>query len=270
MIQLQVGKRRQVVFRRVAPWVLIAAGLGCSAGGEPPSPTPVPATSTEEPTATPLPTATRTPRPTPDRAATAAAEETEVAELMDAIVRADLAEIDRENRAGQVDFFSPDPYELVVDTFNSYTYAPLDPGSEYSDFILHFDVTWDSKTGVAGCGVIFRSEEDLEEGEQFRFQGIRLSGYPAWDVTLWRYGRIVSSATSGVRQSAAINLASGSKNEYFLEADGTVFTAFANGTKLGSATTSRRSQGEIALFVWQESGRTSCRYENIWVFSLED
>jgi len=269
MGQLQVRKKQGLVVRCV-PWALLAAGLGCSVGGEAPSPTPVPPTSTPKPTATTEPTATRTPRPTADAAATAAAEETEIAELTDRLVRAQLAEIDRENRVGQVDFFFPDPYELVVDTFNSYTYVPLDPGREYSDFILHYDVTWDSKTGLAGCGVIFRSEEDLEEGEQFRFEVIRLSGFPGWDVVLFRYGEFVSSATSGVRQSSAINQESGSTNEVFLEVDGTVFTAFANGTKLGSATVSRRSQGEIALFVWQESGRTSCLYENIWVFSLTE
>jgi len=267
MGQLQVRKKQGLVVR-CAPWALLAAGLGCSVAGEAPSPTPVPPTSTPKPTATPEPTATRTPRPTADAAATAAAEETEMAGFLDTLVRRDLAEVDRENLAGEVVFYSPDPYELVVDTFNSYTYAPLDPGQEYSDFILHFDVTWDSKTGVAGCGVIFRSEEDLEEGEQFRWQAIRLSGYPGWDVELWRYGDWVSTATGDVRQSSAINLGSGSKNEYVLEADGTVFTGFANGTKLGSATIARRSTGEMAFFVWQESGRTSCLYENVWLFSL--
>ena len=75
--------------------------------------------------------------------------------------------------------------------------------------------------------------------------------------------------TGQPKTSQAIKLASGSANEYVLVADGSALTLYANGTRLGTVTILRRSEGRLAIFVWQESGKTTCLFEDVWVWELE-
>jgi len=50
--------------------------------------------------------------------------------------------------------------------------------------------------------------------------------------------------------------------------EGTTFTAYVNGTRLGRAVDSKLSEGRIAFFAWQESGETTCTFDNTWIWDL--
>ena len=59
-------------------------------------------------------------------------------------------------------------------------YVEVDDDLIGRNFILKSDVTWEA-SGIIICGVIFRSEPNLEQGKQYQLNYLRLSGLlPTW------------------------------------------------------------------------------------------
>lgn len=267
--------------------LLLASGCSGQSGSEPQAaPTEMPPTATAEPSLTPspVPTSTNTPEPSPtptevptdtpeptatvDLAATAAFESTQAAEEALAIVGEELAKYDLTTDIGHLAWVSAEPIEIVSQPGGWIFYEPIDEGTEYTEYVLHIDVTWESDTGLAGCGVMFHSEPNLEEGKQYQFWAARFSGLPVWSVELYEYGYYVSSAMGESKVNSAINQENGSLNTYVLEVHKGVMTAYANGKRLSNVLISSLDHGRIGFFLWQESGKTSCTFENAWIWDL--
>jgi hypothetical protein len=139
----------------------------------------------------------------------------------------------------------------------------------FTNFAMQISIEWTSSSGLAGCGLILRAEDDLDNGEQYRFYTLRLSGAPLWDVELWNYSDFQSSTTGGTRQNQAIKLEDDSVNRYTLVAQGTTLTIYANGKRLGAATLkASRNEGRIGAFTFQESGVTTCTISDGWIYNL--
>jgi hypothetical protein len=246
----------------------------------PPTDTPVPtATNTPQPTDTPAPTATNTPLPTAtatntptatqDLGATATAEATRVLGALIQDIDKELQTVGLSTKVGKLGWVQSEANTIKVRDYNTYIVDPLDKDNSYSDFILRVDITWDSTSGLAGCGLIFRSGDDIINSKQYQFNTIRLSGYPGWDVELWDFGKWKSTVTGDVRASSAINLQSGSTNEYLVIVKGPTATFYGNGKKIGDVTVSSISTGKTGLIAWQESGATTCTFENAWIWDLK-
>ncbi len=238
-----------------------------------PSETPLPTPSnTPEPIPTgtpePSPTPSRTHTATPDLAATAAFESTQAeAEILEQ-VGAVLQGYGISTDEGRLGWFGIEPMELAVQNFGTIIYEPVAEMQAFDDILLNVDITWDSSSGLAGCGVIFRSEPDLRDGEQYMLRTLRLSGLPAWSVEHWDFGEIVT--TLRVEPNAAILIGPGSVNNFVLLLDGSTLTLYANGVRLTGLTVNRRAAGRIAFLAWQESGVTTCLFENAWIWELGD
>jgi len=243
----------------------------------PPTATPVPPTETSTPTATATPTETPTETPlptdtptaTPDLAATAAYESTQAAEAALAIVAEELAKVNLTTDTGHLAWVEEGPIPINL-RGPSWNYMPIDDGSVYSTYVLHSNVTWESTGGFSGCGVIFHSEDNLEQGQQYRFFTIRLSGLPAWDVELWRYSQWQSTTTGDVKFNSAINQDNGAVNEYLLVVQKGVMGIYINGVRLSNVVINTRSEGRIAYWGSQDSGETSCIFENNWIWTLDE
>jgi hypothetical protein len=228
-----------------------------------------------EPTATKLPPTealTDTPHPTAtaDLASTAiAATETAKADAMIEIVQ-ELETIGLSADEAELVYLQSEPMLLslneqalngVVDETND--------DSSYANFIMGVDIAWETKTGISGCGFVFRGEDDLMSGQQMQFVTIRLSGAPQWAIALARYGEPQAGLASGYNN--IINSGQGDKNEYILVADGLSVTIFANGTRLGATTLpAARTEGRFGLIAWQDSGQTTCTFENMWVLEMSE
>ena len=133
--------------------------------------------------------------------------------------------------------------------------------------VLQLSVT--SGSGLAGCGLIFHAEDNLGVGRQYRFYSYRLSGLPYWIVELWENGGYVNSAMGRGKLNSAINQENGSTNTFTLHVKEGVMTIYANNMRLSHVPISGTNQGRIAFFVFQESGETTCAYENAWLWELE-
>lgn len=182
-------------------WIALALvfGLlqtGCGLGlvatpTETPAPTHTPApTSTPEPTATPVPTDTPVPTPTttPDVTATAAARATAAMEDKIAKIAPELEKLGIAPDSGSLVWQADDPISMTVTTYMEKTHYQItdDP---VSDFVLFTDVTWNSSSGLAGCGLIFRADDDFDVGGQYAFLIMRLQAAPAWDIEYYKWGQ---------------------------------------------------------------------------------
>ncbi|MEX1247217.1 MAG: hypothetical protein WEA61_01940 [Anaerolineales bacterium] len=251
------------------------AVAACSSPAANPTAVPAEPVVELEPTATlALPTNTPTPEPsptaTPNLAATAAAQATEQAAVVIGSVGTHLELVGFSLDKGSLAFVQSEPISITVT--GPRAYAPVlltEPNPVFGNFVLGVDVTWESETGLAGCAIRFRGDEDIVRGQYGVFNAVRLSGLPGWDIELYKFDQYQASLTGDYRPNAAILQGQGTTNHYILVANGSTLTVYANGTRLGSGTANAALvEGQIAFEAWQESGLTTCTFSNAWVWEL--
>ncbi len=241
----------------------------------PPTETPVPPTDTPVPTDTPTitPTPTNTPLPTntptatPNRAATKTASANATQEALTAKIKGELQALNLPTE-GKLVWMAQDDNILTVTQYGQEGYMDVADEKVFDNFVLKVEVDWESKSGIAGCGIIFRADKSIRDGEQYKFYLMRLSGAPAWDIEYWDNGEPMANLMGKVRYSNLMNILEGQTNTYYLAADKENISVYANGDRMGYTTFSRLSEGKFAWFVWQESGSTTCTYKNAWIWEL--
>lgn len=225
---------------------------------------------TPEPTETPLPTETPTPIPTstPDRTATAAAEleqaSNSILDELDQLL--DDTAIPYEQ--GHLAWKQVKPLMITLKG-PSWDYVEIDKGLVGKNFILKSDVTWEA-SGIIVCGVIFRSEPNIENGKQYKFSYLRFSGLPAWAIEVFEFGQFRNSPTS-TQFSNAMNLGNGATNQVVLVAQEEEFTLYINRVRQGRYfdNSKQRLEGNFAFHGVQDSGDGTCNFENSWLWTLE-
>jgi len=237
-------------------------------------------TSTPEPTSTPLPTNTPTTKPTdtpaptatatPDLEATAAAEAAQVMAEALAGITSEIESIGYPTDTGELGWMQVEPIEILVEEYNGGYYDEFAENLVAKDFILETEITWESSSGLAGCGLFFRSEPNFEQGAQYELAFLRLSGLPAWNIVYSKYGELQKNVT-GILTAGAINQEQGDTNTYLLIAEEGKFTLYINDQRIGSYYdyANSRLEGEFAFTGWQESGETTCTFDNTWIWLLE-
>jgi hypothetical protein len=240
-----------------------------------PTSTPTPAhtetstpTSTPTETPTPIPTDTPTLTPTQDRTATAEVKATQEYAKIYEQIQEDIEPYNLTLDEGYLAWYSKKPSDLTLIGYNVYDYEVLGTKLKLANFVIKTDITWDSKTGLITCGLIFRAANDIEKGPHYLFQTLRLSGLPAWDIEYWNYGVFDHNVTGSVQTSGAIKQASGSTNQYIIVANDTILSVYGNGVRLGTSVNSKLKEGILAYYTYQESGETTCTFDNTWVWAL--
>jgi len=228
---------------------------------QPPAPTlaPVAPTNTVAPPAQPTlaPTAAPTAAPTQAGAAIPSQIETE------------LQKIGLSTKEGHLGWSSDAPISLTAEGYLGIENQLIGQNLTASDFVIKTDITWESQGGLAGCGVLFRSAPNLDKGAQYQFLTIRLSGYPGWDIEMWDTGKYQYTLGKEVQQSKSINQENGGTNTYMLYVKDKAFTVFINGQKTKTLSDSKLTNGVLAFHVFQDSGRTTCTFNNAWVWVLK-
>jgi len=234
---------------------------------EPPTDTPLPPptdTPTPMPTDTPAPTDT----PTPDLTATAALVASQTAEALLADITKELERVGVSAGEGSLGWIMTEPVTIKVDSYNTTLYSEFEPSFSAADYVLHADVTWESTGGWALCGVMMRSEADFDKGEQYRFQMIRLSGMPSWDIERWNYGEWVATASNQIIDSKSMDQENGATNTVTIVAKEGVFSVHINDDKSKNVLDSKVKEGNFAFMNWQDTGETTCTFTNAWVWVL--
>jgi hypothetical protein len=81
----------------------------------------------------------------------------------------------------------------------------------------------------------------------------------------------IENSITGTRFSSAINLENGATNQFILIADEGQFTLYANDTRLGTFYdySNQMTEGQFAFYGYQDSGESTCTFENTWIWVLE-
>ncbi|MBL8051561.1 MAG: hypothetical protein JNM46_10100 [Anaerolineales bacterium] len=246
--------------------VLIIVSLACAGVGAEPTPTNTP----EPPTVTPEPTETPTlvPTATPNRTATVEARATisanEILTELDDV----LGDTEIPYQNGQLVWKQNERFDIEM-TGPESRYIEFAEDVVGRNFILKSDVTWNS-TGILVCGVIFRSEANIQEGRQYHFVFLRFSGAPAWAIEFFEFGYFKNSPTD-IQYSSALNLNNKATNQFVLVAQGGEFNIYINKVRQGRFFdySEQQKEGAFAFFAGQDSGEGSCEYEDSWVWELE-
>lgn len=223
-------------------------------------------TPTRAPTATPAPT--NTPAPTPNKTATAGALATAAASAILVEIEAELQTVGFSTKEGRLGWIH-EPVTLKVGGHLEGKPAVDYPDLTVTDFVIHSDITWESSSGLAGCGFLLRSEPDLILGKQYQFFIMRQAFNPLWDIEYYQNGDYQGSVL-WLTDAPALDYASGSTNQVTVVVQKNFMTAYANGQKLGRGVDNRLKQGVTAFLAWQESGETTCVFTNAWLWVLKD
>lgn len=230
-----------------------------------------PTTPPEKPTATSAPTETPTPEPTatPDTAATVAAQSTQAAGQVLTELEELLSDSEVEYKDGHLLWQQTEPIEINMSgPSGDDTVVVIDEDLIASNFILKSDVTWDA-TGWMYCGAVLRSEPDLDEGKQYQFYFLRLSGLPIWYLDVYENSTFINTI-SKEQTAREIDMENGAVNQFVVVADNEMFIVYFNSVRQGRFFdySKQRTEGHLGFFAWQESGTGSCKYENTWVWAL--
>lgn len=235
-------------------------------------PTSMPAsTATIAPSATPLPTATTAPTatltPTPDHIATQNAKATANMQSKMEVVGPVMAQLGIPTDTGELIWYEEGPITLMVETYNSFNPEQI-VENHVGDFVFHSEVTWDSSSGLAGCGLQFRSDGNFDTGKYYEFDLLRLQNAPAWYMYYARYGYIEKEMT-GYKFDSGINDAKDSQNTIDFVAQGNQFFPYINGEKKLTVESSELKDGLVYILAHQEFGKTYCKFQNSWLWSLD-
>jgi hypothetical protein len=235
-------------------------------------PQPAQPTQPAAPTSAPVvPTNTVAPPEQPTLAPTAApvVPPTQPASSVPSEVEAELQKIGLSTKEGHLGWSSDAPISLTAEGYQGTENQLIGENLTASDFVIKTDITWESQGGLAGCGVLFRAAPNLDKGAQYQFLTIRLSGYPGWDIEMWDLGKWQYTLGNQVQQSKSINQENGGTNTYTLYVKDKAFTVFINGQKIKTLTDSKLTNGVLAFHVFQDSGSTTCTFNNAWVWVLK-
>jgi hypothetical protein len=203
------------------------------------------------PTVTPLPTVT------PNAAATAQAEATVEP------IRGYLASYGVDPSQGRLGWVHQ-PKTIELQSYGAQDYTTDFPSVVTRNFVVQADVTWETRTGLAGCGFIFRADQS----QNFYGMGIArgATGVSVFDVFLG--GRSTQGGFE-VADAPTTNWRNGETNRLAIVGQENVFTLFVNGQFTHQRSDNTLQSGIVAFAALSESGLSICTFNNGWLWILD-
>lgn len=206
---------------------------------------------------TPAPTSTQFPTRTPDTAATAAVEATLTP------IRAALSGYGVDPNQGQLGWVHA-PKTIELNTYLDTAFATDYPTLLARNFVVEADVTWQTRTGLAGCGFIFRADQS----ENAYAMGIARGATGVGVFNLIRGGR-PSRSTWETSDAPATNFQNGDTNRLAIVGRETTFALYVNGQFTFQVSDAELPAGLVAFAALSESGTSICTYNNGWLWVLD-
>jgi hypothetical protein len=187
------------------------------------------------------------------------------------LIAEDLDKINQTLPPGELGWMQTESHPIEMTSYQEELMQPFADDLVANDFILKSDITWTSTGGLVTCGFNFRSERDVEKGEQYRFEMLRLSGLPVFFVSYLEFNRYMQNVSPLVT-SRAIDQTQGATNEVIIFAEDGKFIVYINAERAGQYFDfgEKRSEGYFAFYAWQESGESTCAFDNTWVWLIEE
>jgi len=169
---------------------------------------------------------------------------------------------------GHVQWIHP-PIHIEVEGYQSVDYANNFIATVVSDFVISTDITWDTTTGLAGCGFVLRSDGNEEALNEYLVVISRGGNGTAYFVTQSRgaFFREQYLYPGGI--DPQFDWRNGTTNRLAVVGRGNTFTVYTNGTRIGTITDNTYERGFVAMAALSESGRTVCDFNNSWLWLFD-
>ena len=165
------------------------------------------------------------------------------------------------------------PVTIETEGFLQYNYANQNIATVAQDFVLAGDITWNTRFGTTGCGFVLRSDGDEEENfDQYLAIATRgASGHVGFIIM--QDGEVKTNEITDIYANGIDPLfewQNDTTNRLAVVARGNTFTIYTNGTRIGEVTPSvAYERGFVAFVALNESGDTTCHYEDTWLWLIE-
>jgi len=199
------------------------------------------------------------------------AEATQIAEATAAaaaLVLVDLPLYGVDPAAGELAWIH-EPETLVVDQYLGSASANRHALTVARDFVMSADITWNTTTGVSGCGFALRSDGNQDAFNQYLAFVTRAGNGTVFFVRQQNgeATRQENIATSGLDNS--FQWQNDTTNRLTVVARGASMSVYTNGRLIGSFGAGDFEKGFVAMVALSESGQTVCHFENTWLFLIE-
>jgi hypothetical protein len=186
-------------------------------------------------------------------------------------IQAELASYGVDPAAGQLAWIHP-PVTIQTEGYLQYDYANMFAATVAQDFVMSADITWNTRFGTTGCGFVLRT--DGREDEQFnQYLVIATRGAQGRvGFIIMQNGTVKDDEITDIYANGIDPLfdwQNDTTNRLTVVARGNTFTIFTNGTRIGEVTPSvQYERGFVAFVALNESGDTTCHYDNAWLWLL--
>ncbi len=157
------------------------------------------------------------------------ATETEIAPI-----RAELSLYGVDPQQGELGWIHP-PLRLEVDEYHGSKFETAFPLTVVYDFVLSSDITWDTEYGGSGCGFVFRSDGKKEAPSQYMVVASRLTNGRVFFAVMSQGQLVVAKDFYANGIDPQFDASNGATNRLTVVGQGSIFTIYSNGTKLGEA-----------------------------------
>lgn len=166
-----------------------------------------------------------------------------------------------------------DGIELIAEGYQTYQWRNPRAGTVVRDFVLSADITWNTRFGTTGCGFVIRSDGKEESVNQYLVIATRgAQGHVLFVVQ--RDGEVIDDDISDIYASGRdprFDWRNDTTNRLTVVGRGDSFTIFTNDTHIGTIDTNYGYlEGFVAFLALNESGDTTCRFNNAWLWLLDE
>jgi hypothetical protein len=168
---------------------------------------------------------------------------------------------------GELAWIHP-PVSIDVEGYLQYDYINHFIGTLVSDFVVSSDITWNTDTGLAGCGFVLRSDGNEEAINQYMVIASRGGSGTVFFVTQTE-GDFFHEDPFSTSPDPQFEWQNDFTNRLTVVARGNTFTIYTNGTQIGQINNSAYTRGFVAMVALSESMQTHCEFNNTWLWSLD-
>jgi hypothetical protein len=124
---------------------------------------------------------------------------------------------------------------LEVDEYHGTQFDTEFPLTVASDFVLAADITWDTEYGGSGCAFAFRSDGNQDKPSQYLVATSRLANGHVFFAVMSQGELVVGKEFYANGIDPKFDVSNGATNHLAVVGQGSTFTIYSNGTKLGEA-----------------------------------
>lgn len=180
-------------------------------------------------------------------------------------ILAELATYGQDPTQGLLAWVHP-PVSLDIQGFRQYTYTNQYRATVVGDFAVATDITWNTRFGDSGCGLVLRSDGNQAGLNQYLVIATRAAnGHVIFSIM--QNGEVLENKDLYARGiDPKFSSENDTTNRLAVVGRGPTFTIFANGTNIGQIVDDKFTRGFVALVALNESGSTHCAFNNTWLW----